>query len=362
MKINLILISVFISFSLLAYSGLFELPHEIIGSTQLNGDGCVCHSLEADPDVMVWVEGPDTLAVGQSGLYKMFLAGGPAEAGGYNVAGRYGIMSLVDTISFWDYRAPNELKQAFPLVFPTPKDTIFWPFEYFASDSSEIDTIYSVGLSIVYDTIPDFRDRWAFGPKFPLTIIRTGPPVIVNTIPGTDTTVVVNSVVTFSVEAEDTTNLPLSYSWMLNGMDVNESGNSYQYTAEQFPQVPRVDEITLTITNGYFNAAKTWLVNVENPTSIGENNNKILSFNLEQNYPNPFNPSTKISYTIPKDGEVTLKVYNVTGNEVAILVNKPQSEGSYEIAFDGSQLSSGIYFYSLEANGLKLVRKMVLIK
>jgi hypothetical protein len=362
MKINILLLTVFLSFTLLAYSGLFEIPDRRIGGTQLNGDGCVCHSLDEDPDVIVWVEGPETLAVGQSGIYKMFLAGGPAEAGGYNVAGRFGIMGLVDTLSVWDYREPNELTQAFPLVFPTPEDTIFWPFEYFASDSSEVDTIYSVGLSIVYDSIPDFHDRWAFGPKFPLTIIRTGPPVIVSTIPENDTTVVVNSVVTFFVEAEDTTQLPLSYGWMLNSFDVDEPGSIYQYTAEQFPQVPRVDTITVAITNGYFYSTKTWLVNVEQATGINEENNRILSFHLEQNYPNPFNPSTKISYSIPEDGEVTLKVYNVTGNEIVTLVNKPQSAGSYQVSFDGSEFSSGIYFYSLEADGVRLVRKMVLIK
>jgi hypothetical protein len=362
MKINILLFTVFLSFTLLAYSGLFEIPQARIGTTQLNGEGCVCHSLDEDPNVFVWVEGPETLAVGQSGLYKMFLAGGPAEAGGYNVAGRFGIMGLVDTLSVWDYREPNELTQAFPLVFPTPQDTIFWPFLYFASDSSEVDTIYSVGLSIVYDSVPDFHDRWAFGPKFPLTIIRTGPPVIVTTVPESDTTVIVNSQVTFTVNAIDTTGLNLSYSWMLNGTALNESGNSYQYTAEQFPQVPRVDEISVTVTNSYFHSTKTWFVNVENATSVNGNDNQVISFNLEQNYPNPFNPSTKISYTIPKDGKVTLKVYNLTGNEIATLVNKPQSAGNYEISFDGSQLSSGIYFYSLEAAGLRLVRKMALIK
>src|SRR5690606_35447453 len=150
---------------------------ERIGSTELNGDGFVCHSLYEDTTVYVWVEGPETLAVGQTGLYKMYLAGGPAEAGGYNVAGRYGTMRVVDSISVWDNRAPNELTQAFPLVFPTPKDTIFWPFEYTASDSSDVDTIYSCGLSIVYDSLPIFTDRWAFGPKFPLTIIDEFTPV-----------------------------------------------------------------------------------------------------------------------------------------------------------------------------------------
>jgi len=101
----------------------------------------------------------------------MFLVGGPAEAGGYNVAGRFGEMILVDTFSFRHPLAKNELTQAFSLPFPSTEDTIYWEFGYVASDSSLIDTIYSVGLSLVWDTIPDALDRWNFGPKFPLTIM-----------------------------------------------------------------------------------------------------------------------------------------------------------------------------------------------
>jgi len=143
----------------------------LIGGTELNGNGCVCHTVERDFSVDVWVEGPDTLYVGQVGLYKMFLAGGPAEAGGYNVAGRFGEMVLVDTFSFQHPLAMNELTQAFSLPFPSPQDTIYWEFGYLASDSSFTDTIYSCGLSLVWDTIPDPLDRWNFGPKFPLTIL-----------------------------------------------------------------------------------------------------------------------------------------------------------------------------------------------
>ena len=107
----------------------------------------------------------------------MYLANGPAEAGGHNVAGRFGIMSLVDTLSVWDYRSPNELTQAFPLVFPTPQDTIYWEFAYTAPDSVVIDTLYSCGLSLVYDHIPDFLDRWNYGPKFPIAVIENIVPV-----------------------------------------------------------------------------------------------------------------------------------------------------------------------------------------
>src|SRR3970282_2798721 len=89
LKINILLAVVFLSFTLMAYSGLFEVSADRIGGTQLNGDGCVCHSFYEDSTVFVWVEGPDTLAVGETGLYKMFFTGGPADAGGYNGVGRF---------------------------------------------------------------------------------------------------------------------------------------------------------------------------------------------------------------------------------------------------------------------------------
>ncbi len=83
---------------------------------------------------------------------------------------------------------------------------------------------------------------------------------------------------------------------------------------------------------------------------------------LFQNYPNPFNPKTIINYQLPKTNYVYMKVYNVLGNEVATLVNEKQNAGSYTVEFDGSNLSSGIYFYKLEAEGFTETKRMILLK
>jgi hypothetical protein len=87
-----------------------------------------------------------------------------------------------------------------------------------------------------------------------------------------------------------------------------------------------------------------------------------LKFTLDQNYPNPFNPTTKIKFVIPQEGQVTMKVYNVIGKEVATLVNQQMKAGSYEANFDASQFSTGVYLYRLTVGNFTSVKKMMLIK
>ncbi len=89
---------------------------------------------------------------------------------------------------------------------------------------------------------------------------------------------------------------------------------------------------------------------------------KPVTYSLNQNYPNPFNPTTIISYSIPKAGFVTLKIYNILGQEVTTLVNQTQSAGSYKFNFNASSLSSGIYFYRLTSGNYTQIKKMILLK
>jgi hypothetical protein len=278
MKTNYFIAFLFISFvSIVVFANIDDIT--LIGGTELNGNGCVCHTMERDTSVHVWVEGPETLLVGQTGYYKMFLAGGPAEAGGYNVAGRFGEMQLVDSFSIKHPLSPNELTQAFSLPFQTAQDTIYWAFGYTASDTSAAwDTIYSCGLSLVWDSIPDPLDRWNFGPKFP--------------------------------------------------------------------------------------------VKIETLTDLNENL-FAEDFQLYQNYPNPFNPGTRIKFTLsPKvksqKSNVTLKVYDVSGSEIATLVNEEKSAGTYEVEFSknliNQVLTSGVYFYRLQSENFVETKKMLLLR
>lgn len=90
--------------------------------------------------------------------------------------------------------------------------------------------------------------------------------------------------------------------------------------------------------------------------------NSELSYELKQNYPNPFNPSTKISYSIPKEGTVTLKIYDLIGQEVKTLVSEMKQAGSHEAEFNAGSLASGIYFYRLQSGDYTETRQMTLIK
>ncbi|MFA6598421.1 MAG: T9SS type A sorting domain-containing protein [Ignavibacteriaceae bacterium] len=88
-----------------------------------------------------------------------------------------------------------------------------------------------------------------------------------------------------------------------------------------------------------------------------------LTFALKQNYPNPFNPKTIIGYQLPNANHVILKVYDILGSEVAVLVNGLQTAGDYEIPFDGEKLNSGIYFYKLQtSDGFTAIKKLMLVK
>jgi hypothetical protein len=101
------------------------------------------------------------------------------------------------------------------------------------------------------------------------------------------------------------------------------------------------------------------------PVNAIENESSPQEFALFQNYPNPFNPSTRIQYSLEKAAQVSLKVYNVLGLEVATLINGRQEAGSYTVPFSaigGSTLASGVYFYRLEAGNFIACKKMILIK
>jgi len=98
------------------------------------------------------------------------------------------------------------------------------------------------------------------------------------------------------------------------------------------------------------------------PISVDGKTNNVSDYYLKQNYPNPFNPSTRIQYSINNSEFVSLKVYDVLGNEIAVLVNEEKSAGDYEVEFNASGLTSGVYFYQLKSGSYLETKQMLLMK
>ena len=115
------------------------------------------------------------------------------------------------------------------------------------------------------------------------------------------------------------------------------------------------------VANCYRNPGKTF--NIELPTNVSCYTSILFDdFMLYQNFPNPFNPVTTINYSIPKSQFVTLKVFDLLGKEITILLNEEQSPGSHTAKFDGSNLSSGVYFYRMQAGDFVQTKKSLLLK
>ena len=140
------------------------------------------------------------------------------------------------------------------------------------------------------------------------------------------------------VNGNGTTTQIKSYSYLDNRLNSNSKHILYRLKQLDF--------------NGSYSYSNEVYVKLITPTK----------YSLEQNYPNPFNPSTLIRYKLPIDGQVSLKIYDVLGNEIETLVNKQQTAGNYEVNFDASLLSNGIYFYQLTTNGFSKTLKMILLK
>ena len=108
-----------------------------------------------------------------------------------------------------------------------------------------------------------------------------------------------------------------------------------------------------------------WMArSVYNPNfgKVKDGGENLENFVLEQNYPNPFNPATTIKYKIPKTGLVQIKIYDVIGRELAVLVNEEQTAGEHTATLNAKNLPSGVYFYQLNVGGNVTTKKMILIK
>jgi|GEM_PF-657684 len=141
-----------------------------------------------------------------------------------------------------------------------------------------------------------------------------------------------------------------------NGGNDNENGVGADHFITLTP-----DMVSATVVNVFGTMGTHPLVDIV--TDVNEIKDLVpMVYDLGQNYPNPFNPSTTIKFSIPESGMVTLRVFNMLGQEVATLLNSEKTAGVYEASFDASALSSGIYFYTLDSKNFTSTKKMVLLK
>lgn len=120
---------------------------------------------------------------------------------------------------------------------------------------------------------------------------------------------------------------------------------------------------TTTLSNAYLVGSNGTIVTTTMPIGINPISSEIpKEFSLSQNYPNPFNPTTNINFAVTKTGNVTIKVFDITGREVATLVNEKLNAGTYTVDFNASNLTSGTYFYKMTADNFSQTKKMVLVK
>ena len=111
----------------------------------------------------------------------------------------------------------------------------------------------------------------------------------------------------------------------------------------------------LVFVAGYFNS-----ISVTNVENVGENG--MNDFRIEQNYPNPFNPETRIDFHVPYDSFITIKVYDILGNEVSTIISRDTKSGEYSMDFNGETLASGVYFYQMKSDRYLETKKMILLK
>ncbi len=152
-----------------------------------------------------------------------------------------------------------------------------------------------------------------------------------------------------------------------DGGKVNSSNAQVSGMAASFIDV-KLDDINKSLLTSWIDnrtgSEEIFYSNIELPLLVDVKNDiqTTVEFNLQQNYPNPFNPATTIKFSIPKAGQVTLRVYNLLGKQVAELVNSEMSAGNKTVNFDASNLSSGIYFYKLSTENFVNIKKMVLLQ
>lgn len=211
------------------------------------------------------------------------------------------------------------------------------------------------------DGFAEFRNSQTSNPMIRCTLASLLPdhrPVITGHLPLTLDTVYQNTSHQFSVTATDQDNDSLRYRWTRNGAQVGTQPSANI----AFPTLGAV-VVKCVVSDGQLADSVMWNVTVVEPNAAEDKPASVPGkFALRAAYPNPFNPSTSLGYDVARDGEVTLKIYDLLGNEVATLVNRRLAAGSYRVNWNAASQPSGTYFAVLTAKDVHLIQKLLLMK
>ncbi len=333
-------------------------------------------NLDIQVDRMVSPEFPVTILSGQSLTPKVHITNK-----GMNEATNFSIVCIIDTNNMNVYletaivsslASQDTTTVSFPDWIPSAEAVFNFTFinQLAGDEYSENDTIRAIGEVLfekppfVTSTIPQ---DGAVEISINNPIIRASFSELMDSTFFDSTTVIVTGSISGPIPGE------ISFNIGANRLNYNKDPN-FTYAFGETVTVTLTAELTsllgLTLDgngNGIEEGSPiddySWSFTIEEPTDVGgHSDDKVISYQLNQNYPNPFNPTTKISYSIPQSSNVTLKVNNVLGSEVATLVDEEKAAGSYEIEFNASTLPSGIYFYRFQAGNFVETKKMVLMK
>lgn len=356
----------FLTFAGIIYVNLVGFEDGIVGFTRKNDNpiGCICHRFEPDTRVFVKIEGPTDVVVNDTVTYKLKVSQGPAVAAGCDISTNLGTVttSPLDTAlqSLEEFPGAGfEVTHRYPKLFTS--DTLEFIFRYIAPSTSEvIDTIFANANSVNHDSTSS-NDRWNYADNFLINIIDEPLPVELASF---TSSVNANSVTLswstaseinnqgFEIERSD-----ITCNWVkagyVNGNGNSTVNNSYTFTDGNLNTGKYMYRLKQIDFNGHYE-----YFNLTNEVNIGVP----VSLELSQNYPNPFNPATRINYQVPADGNVSVKIYDMSGREAAVLINEYKTAGYYSVNFNAGNMPSGTYFYRISSNGNSVTKKMLLVK
>lgn len=349
---GILLTIVAVSFFFYAYSS------GITGRTQLNGVGCDCHGPEVSSNVVVTINGPDSLSPGQVGSYTVTITGGTLTRGGTNIAASAGVLNTITGSGL--QKIGNELTHTAP---KNPvSGSVSFPFNYTAPNVTGNVTLYANGNSVNFNGGND-GDNWNFAPNKTVVIRDVVPVELTAFTAMTDgrdvslswSTATETNNKGFEVQRTESSSDNYSVLAFVPGNGTSSERHEYTFTDNNLSNGSfkyRIKQIDFDGTSVFYYLSSEITIN------------QPMEFSLQQNYPNPFNPSTKINFTLAENTMVSLEVYNAVGEKVASLLNSELPAGQHSTELNAGQLglSSGVYIYRLRTGNYYAARKMILSK